>query len=114
MNQAFKEEFLKIAKDDKLFDADTKKLLLTGFGAGATSAAILSPVNIVKTVMETDAPGTGKNFAETAVNLYRRGGVGRFYKGLLPTVGKLGAGTAIVFGANQVYKEMLDKKFPSK
>ncbi len=112
MNKAFKQEFIKIAKEDKLFDNETRKSLLAGFGAGSTSAIILSPVDIVKDVMRT-RKGWNKNFWDTAKHLYEHeGGAKAFYRGVAPTVAKLGLGTAVVFGSNQMYKELLDKHYP--
>ncbi len=112
MNKTFKEEFIKIAKEDKLFDDETKKSLVAGFGAGATSAAVLSPLDIVKDVIRT-RKHWDKGFWDTAKHLYtNEGGIKAFYKGMGPTVAKLGLGSAVMFGANQMFREALDKKFP--
>lgn len=61
--------------------------LLGGAAAGVASWVPVYPVDVVKTNLQTSTDaGRGESFASCARRLYRTGGLGVFWEGLLPKV----------------------------
>lgn len=71
--------------------------LLGGMGAGCFSTLGNNPADVIKTQMQGRSAALYTSTADCALQLWRAGGVGAFYKGCLARMGRVVPGQGIIF-----------------
>jgi len=87
---------------------------LCGSFAGGFSAAVTTPLDVVKTrlMLGKDAHGVAYNGAlDTVSRIYAEGGAGRFFLGVGPRTMWISIGGCVFFGAYEGSKSVLAKMF---
>ncbi|EDW80926.1 uncharacterized protein Dwil_GK11788, isoform B [Drosophila willistoni] len=113
-NQAIRFFVLESLKDVYKGDDPNKpvpKLLVGAFGAVAGAASVFgnTPLDVVKTRMQGLEAAKYKNTADCALKILRNEGVGAFYKGTVPRLGRVCLDVAITFMIYDSFMDLFNK-----
>ncbi|KAL3228995.1 Mitochondrial glycine transporter YMC1 [Nakaseomyces bracarensis] len=86
------------------------KLCLFGAFSGTALWLTVYPIDVIKSVMQTDKlgePQFGKNFIQVAKTLYKKQGLGAFFKGFGPTMLRAAPANGATFATFELAMRML-------
>ncbi|VVU95659.1 Mitochondrial carrier protein [seawater metagenome] len=84
--------FMAINENIKVFfnkreeDLTTKEIVISSFTAGTVSAILTTPIDIIKTKLQTQHDGLYKNIRHTSIKIMNQNGIKGFFKGVLPRI----------------------------
>lgn len=109
MNQAFLNEFEKLAKEK---NKDVWKSYIAGAGGGVAAGLVVSPLDVINTQMQNAAKHTGPSLSgwQTAKKIRAAKGFKGFYAGLPVKLLKIAPAGAITFGTSMAIKHYLENK----
>lgn len=91
-------------------DIPTWKLCLYGAFSGTALWIMIYPIDVVKSVMQTDSlksPANGKNMFEAAKSIYLKHGISAFFKGFAPTMLRAAPANGATFATFELAMRLL-------
>jgi len=107
--EAFKKGLARAQGKDTL---DNWQTFACGSMAGGITAAVTTPLDVVKTRLMTAAPGQYSGFLNCVASVTAEEGLAVLFQGVVPRVVMISIGGAVFFGAYETTKKLLDKQFP--
>lgn len=85
--------------------------MTAGAAAGAAAAALTTPLDVCKTLLNTQEDGVGKTkgLVQAVKKVYRAAGMGGFFKGMQPRILYQMPATAICWSTYEFFKYLLNR-----
>lgn len=83
--------------------------MIAGAAAGAAAAAFTTPLDVIKTLLNTQEIGSTRNIFEAVPQIYKAAGPMGFFKGLVPRVLYSMPATAICWSTYEFFKYLLTR-----
>lgn len=97
-----------ITNEDRTYNP--KAHVLSGGIAGGVAAAITTPLDVCKTLLNTQQAARTDGFVEAVRTVYRLGGLQGFFRGLVARVLFVCPSTAICWSTYELFKYLLQEK----
>ncbi|KAL0484077.1 solute carrier family 25 member [Acrasis kona] len=94
------------------FSADNQpEIFLTSFASGALAgslaATVTTPIDVVKTRIQSDANGVHIRMWDTAKQIHAEDGIKGFFRGYVPRMARVAPACAIMISSYEIFKELV-------